>query len=342
MMHDDEYRSAAEIEALLAEEAASDPISFVRSHETLRREVLTLRRELKKSHERRASAEQEVKSRSLDQQKSREKLLSLSSSNDTLQDDLREVANLLDNSRAESRRLRVDLERVRSSRTFRLGKALMSPAKVFRPTGTKDQTPPNMATFEPAVEQSPLGIQAEPAEDLRRPAGSAVEPEVPVEPTVRRGRTPVHPDSPDGGGPGSRELPPDARFMALQNLAELIPPRAPGAVFPPEPGRLMYCTHSASDIHADEHASRSRDLAVALQRAGSDIRVVSCGGYGQVTPKVPVAEQAVHSRSGGCIHPRSTPPATRCDPVRLELPGCSFGADRRSARRGALRLRGKR
>ncbi|QNN82255.1 hypothetical protein H3H54_14430 [Brachybacterium sp. Z12] len=154
-MNYDETRPADEIQLLRAQEAMSDPVSFLRRFEGLaardrrqRQQIKTLETQLKSAARTAETAtQQKVTIRRLEQ-----KLQKLEQMHRTKRDELLE--RLTDaqerhvESVRESRRLREDLERVRGSRTFRVGKAVLSPTKIFRGSTTA----PNEG---PVTDQSP-------------------------------------------------------------------------------------------------------------------------------------------------------------------------------------------
>ena len=135
MIHDDELRSDAEIEKLRADEAASDPIAFFRAHEQLRHEVAALSRSLKEAKSARSTAEQATRWQKAKREENGKALRVTETSLTKLRAKQADTFEKLTASRQESRRLREDLERVRASRTFRVGKAVLSPTKMFRSSG---------------------------------------------------------------------------------------------------------------------------------------------------------------------------------------------------------------
>lgn len=59
----------------------------------------------------------------------------------------------------------------------------------------------------------------------------------------------------------------------------LIPSRAHGIGYVPQPGRLMYCAHSTGAFHSNGYSTRTSGLTNALVGLGTDIVVVARPGY---------------------------------------------------------------
>ncbi|MFC0675716.1 glycosyltransferase [Brachybacterium hainanense] len=222
-MHDDEARPDAELEHLRSLEISSDLRAFLRAHEDLlardrknRRRIKQLEKDLAAATEAKATAErsarwQKAKRQELDQEKR--------TSQRTWQTQKKELERRLEASQEklaasvkERQRLRGDLERVRGSRTFRVGKAVLKPVSILRgapssgpsaspgtdaPAITGDiaqQSADAAATATPtAAPEQPAGAKKDeapktsaPASASRAPAAPAPEAAVPTVPVGQR------------------------------------------------------------------------------------------------------------------------------------------------------------
>lgn len=138
-MNYDETRPDDEVQLLRAHEAMSDPVSFLRRFERLaardrrqKQQIKTLEARLKtaaKTAE--TAAQQKAKIRKLEQKLQKLELMHRTK-RDELLERLTDAKDRHVESVRESRRLREELQRVRGSRTFRVGKAVLSPTKIFR------------------------------------------------------------------------------------------------------------------------------------------------------------------------------------------------------------------
>ncbi|MGY5765400.1 glycosyltransferase [Brachybacterium sp. DNPG3] len=136
MKHDDEHRSDAEIEALIREEAVSDPYALYAAVEDLNRELDAVRAELAQTRSDLAAAEKATRWQKAKRKENGEALQAATKEQKALTSKLGETHAKLEAYRKESRRLREDLERVRGSRTFKVGKAVLSPTRLFRGGGS--------------------------------------------------------------------------------------------------------------------------------------------------------------------------------------------------------------
>src|SRR5690625_1941080 len=59
----------------------------------------------------------------------------------------------------------------------------------------------------------------------------------------------------------------------------LLPPRARGASYLTEPGRVMYCVHSTPVFNSNGYSIRTKGVAEGIQQTGQDVYVVSRPGY---------------------------------------------------------------
>lgn len=177
MIHDDEFRSDAEIERLRAEEAAHDPIALFRAHEQLRRETIALRRALEEAQAAQRAAEKATRWQKAKREENGKALRVTETSLKKLRVKQSDYFEKLTASHQEVRRLREDLERVRASRTFRVGKAVLSPTRIFRPSSAPK-----------TIEQAPAQLEApdapSPAEDQSAtsptPAPAGLHSEIPA------------------------------------------------------------------------------------------------------------------------------------------------------------------
>lgn len=171
MTFDDETRSDAEIELLKANLAASDPIAFFRAQQRLQKKLAALESELKAAREAQATAEKATrwqKAKRLESEEARKAAekaaLTAQKSDAAARRRLETVEASRDKHAAEVQRLKDDLHRVRGSRTFKVGKAVLSPVNAFRspqssPTQQKDSSDPVAET--PATESAPASASTE-------------------------------------------------------------------------------------------------------------------------------------------------------------------------------------
>lgn len=267
MSHDDEIRSLAELEELRAEDALADPFALFHTLEKLRREVSTLRNELATTQRARDEAIHKADRQSEASREVRKALRSSKARHTLLEDGIQKVSEKLDVQRAESTRLRADLERVRSSRTFRVGRAVLGPAKLF----TSLRASGRLRAHSPSTDGTSHPSSGSPT--------SAPDPEsAPVVGSSARSDDPA-PAVMDDPGPDAVSTPAAAAAGISEacggDVSSLLPPRAGGAVFPPEPDRLMYCTPSTPVLSSGHWGSRTRGVAEGLRRAGADVRVVT-------------------------------------------------------------------
>lgn len=89
-----------------------------------------------------------------------------------------------------------------------------------------------------------------------------------------------HADLVEHLGPKHRQL--AERILGHYRLAAgsvPIPPRSSGIAYTPEPARVMYCVHSAPTYNSNGYSVRTRGVAVGTRDAGTDVVVVTRGGY---------------------------------------------------------------
>ncbi|MEE1650733.1 glycosyltransferase [Brachybacterium sp. J144] len=340
MTFDDETRTDAEIELLRANEAATDPIAAFRSRESYRQQAEDLRSQLKAARDALADAEKaarwQKKKRAEAETalKTAEAAASRAEKADAAARRRIEVVEASrDRYKDEVQRLKDDLVRVRGSRTFKVGKAVLSPVQVFRSSGSEKVTASPAGTENPTIEEPAPTEAATPAPAKTpapvssstaatpssagspRPAadGSEWESHLPVGQrdldTLRR-EFEIHPSpvtlyrviNRTWFGHGMIEEP-AALAIAHPELVEqlgakekgiiervlgddrlrregvTVPPRSSGAVFLPEPSRVMYCVHSTPVFNSNGYSTRTRGVAKGLQHSGADVRVVARAGY---------------------------------------------------------------
>lgn len=178
-MNYDETRPDNEITHLRAQEATSDPVAFLQRYEDLagrdrrqRQQIKELEAQLKASSKAKSSFEETAREQKSLNRRLEQKLRKVEDAHrakrDELQQKLSDTQERLIESVREDRRLREDLQRVRGSRTFRVGKAVLSPTKIFRGSpSTQDPVEASSA----ATAESSVGERAEGAlpQDGREP-----------------------------------------------------------------------------------------------------------------------------------------------------------------------------
>ncbi|WP_156969844.1 glycosyltransferase [Knoellia subterranea] len=219
----------------------------------------------------------------------------------------------LDAYRAESKRLKADLKRLRTGRAYRIGRTLTKPMALFRP-GTEAPAPkqltadPHSSTSKapsksvPSTPPPANGHGPTPAQPERKLREYSFEelvgrfhdqrtPErlghVLTRAWYDRGllSTPAamlreHADVAVELDARSSEL--AERILAGDRILRdgiPVPPRAPGAAYLPEPGRIMYCVHSTPAYNTNGYSVRTQGVASGLRDAGSDVVVVGRAGY---------------------------------------------------------------
>ncbi|MGO1257379.1 MAG: glycosyltransferase [Brachybacterium sp.] len=176
MIHDDEVRTDEELELLRAREAAADPVALLRKYEGLqardrhhRRRIQELEKRLQKADEERRSLEGAVRWQKAKRAEAEDARRTERSHASTAAQDLtrrlREAHGKLDAYKREYHRLRDDLQRVRGSRSYRIGRAVLSPASLFR------------SSPKPVLELDPASaLKAEPPQALESTDAGAVPP----------------------------------------------------------------------------------------------------------------------------------------------------------------------
>lgn len=232
-MNYDETRPDDEITLLRAQEATSDPVAFLQRYEGLaardrrqRKQIKDLETEVKASTKSKNAFEQTAREQKSSIRRLEQKLQKVEDSHRTKRDELLQRLTDTQERHVESvrevRRLREDLQRVRGSRTFRVGKAVLSPTKIFRGSEATQGTV-DASNAPPA--QIPA---AEPAEEA--PQQEATEQERP-EPSVTS-QAPAAPQATDHSGPTARSTAVDAPASAVPAAPEAAPsaPDSPAEV----------------------------------------------------------------------------------------------------------------
>jgi len=293
-VHDDERRDHRELERrLVSEFITSDPEGQWQRFEALRARDTESRAKLK------------------DAKKDAAELKRLRTENKELTRRLGSANAALDAYRAETTRLKTDLKRLRTGRSYRLGRALTSPVGLLRRTATLPSTPkqiepPPSASSAPDVATVDARAGARHTDSARPPERRLSD--YSFEELVERfheKRTPTrlgHVLSRAWYAEGTYSLPsqlltdhPDVAAELDAKSAELaerilgaartaregiaVPPRAPGAAYLPEPGRVMYCVHSTPAYNTNGYSVRTKGVASGLREAGTDVVVVGRAGY---------------------------------------------------------------
>lgn len=212
----------------------------------------------------------------------------------------------LEASRKEILRLKADLAHVRASRSLRLGRAILAPLHALPRRQQKPEQGPDWPTAAPKV---PIGPDVAPADgsglttQSAKPASAMTLTELqdyfastPTSQSLswlvfrqwfRHGmvREPArlieqHPELVEGLEPRERRT--ADRIVGTARLQEQsipVPARSQGEAYLPEPGRVMYCTHSTPAYSSNGYSTRTHGVARGLTDAGSDVVVVARVGY---------------------------------------------------------------
>lgn len=319
--HDDEVRSPSEVEELRIREIADNPAAFLQRYRGM----------AARAHQDKARMAE------LEKRPPLNALDSIRTELDAAREDAKSAKALLAQmqsdlqaARDERQQLFQELIRVRHSRTFRLGKALLAPLHLVRrspkkvtPTSTELPEAPREPVPSAVAAADGAGARPSVGSSLRNPADAAshgssaarvrAESKPPVgERTLEELRADLE-DHPSplalsyvinrewyahgrieeparlvrehldlvGGLPAKASTLVD-RVLGEDRLRQAdlpIPPRAPGAVFPCEPDRVMYCVHSTPVHNSNGYSMRTRGVAEGLLAAGVDVRVVARPGY---------------------------------------------------------------
>ena len=213
--------------------------------------------------------------------------------------------------RKEVRRLKDDLKRVRGSRSMRIGRAITKPVSFFRRRATSvQQATTQHKTFQPSVAGRddgppatlpPTGLAGEERDESKlwnltyEQLGErlATAPRVDVLQALlsrtwfQRGdiaacetllaeNTDLLGELPHEGGELVARIRGELR---LRDGRITVPPRAHGAAYRVEHGRVMYCVHSTPIFDSNGYSMRTRGLVEGLAQSGIDVSVVSRIGY---------------------------------------------------------------
>lgn len=213
-MHFDETRSDDEIRLLRAQEAVSDPVSFLQRYEGLaardraqKAKIRELERRVKAAETAKSSLEESLKQEKVRGKKTeqtlRKKSDALQSKLSGTQNKLADVQDRHVESVREVRRLREDLERVRGSRTFKVGKAVLGPTRIFRggttPVRAEQDETPTASTAVPLEETASSDVRSGEAVAPDRPAAAPAggSPGIALEQAAPASVSPVDPGSSD-------------------------------------------------------------------------------------------------------------------------------------------------
>ncbi|WP_422115729.1 glycosyltransferase [Brachybacterium sp. UNK5269] len=293
-MHGDERRDPDLTRKMVLDEFVSDP-------EELHRKYYGLVERDRRARER-ASTESQLEKRNQELEREKEDLTRR----------LASAHGALDAYRKESRRLKDDLERVRGSRSMRIGRAITKPASVFRrgPDAGEQQgsgmmalPSPETASITGAASTDAAGSgsagESSSAPKLWELTYEQLEERLQTEPRVdvlnallnrawfQRGDVTScetmltdHPDLVDELPDKGKEL--VARIHGESRLRDgrvTVPPRAHDAAYRVEHGRVMYCVHSTPIYDSNGYSTRTRGLVEGLEQSGVDVSVVSRIGY---------------------------------------------------------------
>lgn len=305
--HADEIRDEEAIQRRLVSEIEADP-------ETTLTDLKMLRSEVAKLRSLRLKLEQtEVKRRGAQVRA------------DELRGKLAEAHGALDAYRKENARLKADLKRVRTSRAMRLGKALTSPARVI-PSRSKDKAaaqvpaaPTPAATRPPATTPAPAHTVA--SVPLSQLTFEQLVDGVRETPTTARlvnalnrawyglGSISAAEQLLDEHADLLADLDAKQRLLVDRVVAAVrvrehgihVPPRASGAAYVAEPGRVLYCVHSTPAYNTNGYSTRTRGVAAGLGAAGIDVAVAARVGYpwdSQVDRKAPATRRQTVTLDG--------------------------------------------
>ena len=295
-MHEDERRDPDLTRKMMLDEFVSNPEELHRKYYGL------VERDRRAREKESAERNQGRRLRDLEQE------------NEDLTRRLASAHGALDAYRKESRRLKDDLERIRGSRSMRIGRVFTKPASVFRRSPAPEPGEP----ANPAAKALPRPELTAAATDSRsggEPGGEATwksdEPklwELTDEQLAERLATEPRVDVlnallnrvwfQQGGISACETMLADHEDLVAalpEKGAELVarihgegrlrrgrisvPPRAHGAAYRVEHGRIMYCVHSTPVHDSNGYSTRTRGLVDGLRDSGVDVSVVSRIGY---------------------------------------------------------------
>lgn len=304
-MHEDEQRSTDLTKRIILDEFVSDPEKLQRVH-------LGLVERDRLARQRAAEADKRIAELSARVRGLERKAGETEQERASLKRRLADAHGALEAYRRETRRLKADLERVRGSRSMRIGRMLTRPAGLLR---AKSATAPGVSKPEPvalpaataaqvAAPEVPAPAPAIPPQTVSAPKPSQLSFEELEQQFARDPSSGVlnallnrawfargdisrcerlierHPEL-------IAELPAKADELISRVLGEArlrdgriaLPSRAHGAAYRVEPGRVMYCVHSTPVFDSNGYSTRTRGLVDGLRENEVDVTVVSRLGY---------------------------------------------------------------
>ncbi|WP_158316688.1 glycosyltransferase [Agrococcus pavilionensis] len=296
-MHPDEGRSEELIWAQRAREATDDPIALFRKYEGL------LARE--RQHKAREAA---YKKRIQDLERAVEAAKKHQDAD--MRRRLASAHGSLDAYRRETKRLKEDLQRVRSSNSMRLGRAVLSPLhavkRIARSGGSTAAATGSVSAEVKTIEDASIPVVPATPDEPRTSEIPVAERstetlmrEFEQDPSPKRFARVVNrlwfghgsindtadfiarnPESFAALEAGDRTL--AERVMGEQRLLQRgvsVPPRAKGVAYVAEPGRVLYCVHSTPMFNSNGYSTRTRGVAAGMRANGADVVVVARPGY---------------------------------------------------------------
>lgn len=217
--------------------------------------------------------------------------------------------------RAETRRLKDDLARLRRSRAIRISRALTRPIDLVKkstrdrqradgsaPKEVRDdvlvstaQVPPEFMPIDPRKDSSRTLWAKRPSECTYEELKQRLE-DRPTAETLghvinrawfAHGKIEEPGAALDQWPDLAAQLTGPVKRLAdrihggrrMAGAEEWIPRRAPGAAYVAERNRLMYCVHSTPAYNSNGYSTRTRGVAAGLTANGIDVRVVARAGY---------------------------------------------------------------
>ncbi|MGP4917150.1 glycosyltransferase [Brachybacterium tyrofermentans] len=302
-MYNDERRNEKLTQKLLLEQFVADPERLRNAYEGLVARDVAAKRRSKTDSDRIAEFTATSKA-----QQSR--LNSLEQERRELRAQAARDFAALEAYRKETRRLKDDLKRVRSSRSMRIGKFFTSPAQWLRPTAhsSDSQAGEQRALEQGSAAKNSLSRETEPSgtqtpeprepklweltfeqllERLDSKPTSATLSATLSRAWFDKGHLSLCEEliNKHGSLIGTKDLKLKAIVERIQGELRLrdgrlsIPPRAHGAAYVPESGRVLYCVHSTPVFDSNGYSTRTRGLVEGLKSNGTDVVVASRLGY---------------------------------------------------------------
>ena len=306
-MYEDERRDPELIRKMILDDFISDP-------EELHRRYLGLVERDRRAKQRKRESEKKIadlaaKVRGLERQ-----VGDVDEARKELNRRLVEANGSLEAYRRETRRLKGDLERVRGSRSMRIGRAITGPVSLFRPKQDPPATAAGDASSDvlpapggrteadagsPAVSSPPTSESPSVAPQPWQLTFEQLEQQLAQNPTgnvlnallnrawFHRGEITgcealiaEHPELVARFPPKGSELVGRVRGEArLRDGRVVVPPRAHRPAYRVESGRVMYCVHSTPVFDSNGYSTRTRGLVDGLRENDVDVSVVGRLGY---------------------------------------------------------------